>query len=357
MLPFTPSTAPIVIRFGALGDMVMLVPMLNWLAEHTGQRIDLVSSGGWTAPLLTGVDAVGQLKLLSSRKTPYWLNRSQQGLVDWLRAQNPRPVIICETDQKSRWLVERAGYSPDHMFWAGDFARKNGEHWVERWLRMAHLCYGQTWSPDVPRARTREGWLPATASARADCDAWLQAKGWSEAELILLQPGNKRTMKNSKAERKANLKFWPDAQWVALAHQLREQHPQAQIMFCGSPEEAEYIDRLTAACAHPRVHNLARDLPIPRLLALLERAHSLISVDTGPAHAAAASGCPTVVLFADKDPALWRPYAGPAPVHPLQASSQIMADIAVAEVLQAWQRLPGQADSLRRRSTAVAPKA
>jgi heptosyltransferase-2/heptosyltransferase-3 len=344
MLPFAPSTAPIVMRFGALGDMVMLIPMLNWLAEHTGQRMDLVSSGGWTKPLLEGVDAVAELQLLSSRNAPYWLNRSQQDLVQWLRSQGPRPVVICETDHKSRWLVERAGYDPDQMFWAGDLPLLPGEHWVERWLRLAHVCYGREWHPSSVQRLTQDGWLAATPAARADCHTWLQNNGWATTPLILLQPGNKRTMRSARAERRGNRKFWPDAQWVALAHQLSEQQPQAQIMFCGSPEEAEYIDRLTAACAHPRVHNLARDLPIPRLLALLERAHSLISVDTGPAHAAAASGCPTVVLFADKDPALWRPYAGPAPVHPLQASSQIMADIAVAEVLQAWQSLPGQAD-------------
>jgi hypothetical protein len=37
-----------------------------------------------------------------------------------------------------------------------------------------------------------------------------------------------------------------------------------------------------------QVHNVADDLPLRRLLALLSMAHSGISVDTGPAHAAAA---------------------------------------------------------------------
>ena len=43
--------------------------------------------------------------------------------------------------------------------------------------------------------------------------------------------------------------------------------------------------------------NAADDLPIPRLVALLARAAGLITVDSGPAHAAAAVGCPLVVLF------------------------------------------------------------
>lgn len=339
MLPFDRSHAPIVMRFGALGDMVMLVPMLNWLARFTGQQVDVVSSGGWTKPLLSAVSAVGDLHLLSSRKTPYVFNRSQKDLVQWLRAQKPRPVIICETEPKSRWLAERAGYDPDLMFWAGDLPTLPDEHWVERWLRLAHLCYGQRWNPAVAKEYTRQGWLPATAEARQDYRQWIQGRGWGGADLILIQPGNKRTMRNARAERQSNRKFWPDKRWVAVARWLCEQQPQAHILFCGSPEEAEYIDRLTQACAQPRVHNLAHDLPIPRLLALLENALGLISVDTGPAHAAAAAGCPTLVLFADKNPALWKPYAGAAPVRPLQAGSRFMADIQVHEVLEGWRQL------------------
>nr|MBV6630504.1 glycosyltransferase family 9 protein [Oceanococcus sp. HetDA_MAG_MS8] len=339
MLPFASTDAPIVMRFGALGDMVMLVPMLNWLAATTGAPVDIIGSGGWTKPLLSGVDSVNQLHLLSSRKTPYLFNRSQQELVQWLKTQHPRPVIICETEPKSRWLVERAGYGPDEMFWAGDLPIQAGEHWVQRWLRLACLCYGQRWEPGIAHTYTHQGWLPASGAAREDFQQWVQARGWQQAELLLIQPGNKRTMRRGRAERQSNPKFWPDDYWVAVAQWLCTQHPQAQVLFCGSPEEAEYIDRLSAACNHPRVHNLARDLPIPRLLALLEKAQGLISVDTGPAHAAAAAGCPTVVLFADKDPALWQPYTGPAAVIPLQASSQSMADISVAEVQQAWQQL------------------
>jgi heptosyltransferase-2/heptosyltransferase-3 len=44
-----------------------------------------------------------------------------------------------------------------------------------------------------------------------------------------------------------------------------------------------------------------------RLLALCASAHSMISVDTGPAHAAAALGLPLVVLFGGQPQAQWLP--------------------------------------------------
>lgn len=55
------------------------------------------------------------------------------------------------------------------------------------------------------------------------------------------------------------------------------------------------------------VQTVADDLPLRRLLALLSISHSCISVDTGPAHAAAALNCPLVVLFGKASPARFRP--------------------------------------------------
>jgi ADP-heptose:LPS heptosyltransferase len=43
------------------------------------------------------------------------------------------------------------------------------------------------------------------------------------------------------------------------------------------------------------------------LIALCARAHSMISVDTGPAHAAAAVGLPLVDLFGGERQARWLP--------------------------------------------------
>jgi heptosyltransferase-2/heptosyltransferase-3 len=48
-------------------------------------------------------------------------------------------------------------------------------------------------------------------------------------------------------------------------------------------------------------------LDLRRSFALCESAHSMVSVDTGPAHAAAALKCPTVALFGASDPLLYRP--------------------------------------------------
>src|SRR5258708_31737381 len=73
------------------------------------------------------------------------------------------------------------------------------------------------------------------------------------------------------------------------------------------PEYA--VNREVAAWPNmARLYSAAAALPIPRLVALLARAAGLITVDSGPAHAAAAVGCPLVVLFGKALPSLYRPW-------------------------------------------------
>ena len=91
-----------------------------------------------------------------------------------------------------------------------------------------------------------------------------------------------------------------------------------------------------------RVVNVARELPIPRLLALQERALGMISVDTGPAHSAAALDCPLVVLFGQVNVDRWAPRSPRGAVQTVTGGSGTndgILGIAVQDVEEAWDRL------------------
>jgi heptosyltransferase-2/heptosyltransferase-3 len=113
-------------------------------------------------------------------------------------------------------------------------------------------------------------------------------------------------------------------------------------MLGAGPEYALNRD-IAALGGVPRVYNVADDLPIPRLLALLARADGLISVDSGPAHAAAAVGCPLIVLFGKASPSLYRPWgASGAAVTVLTGEidgEASMLGIDTASVTRAWAHL------------------
>jgi heptosyltransferase-2/heptosyltransferase-3 len=81
--------------------------------------------------------------------------------------------------------------------------------------------------------------------------------------------------------------------------------PEALIMLRGSEEEIEMLGRLRAAASLDSV--VVAGVGLRRLFALCEASHSMISVDTGPAHAAAALGLPLVVMFGAGPQRFWLP--------------------------------------------------
>jgi ADP-heptose:LPS heptosyltransferase len=124
---------------------------------------------------------------------------------------------------------------------------------------------------------------------------------------------------------------------------LRQRHPQHALVLLGTGPEFQLNQELAALAAIRGLHNVADDLPIARLVSLLDRADGLVTVDSGPAHAAAAVGCPQVVLFGKALPSLYRPWgtAG-ADVQLLTGSidgEPNMLGIETSSVIAAWSAL------------------
>jgi heptosyltransferase-2/heptosyltransferase-3 len=116
----------------------------------------------------------------------------------------------------------------------------------------------------------------------------------------------------------------------------------------GAGHETGFNQDIIRLCGVTDVHNVADDLPVPRLLALLAEADSLLSVDSGPAHAAVAVGCPVVDLFGKASVDEYRP-RGASGAEAICLSGVVngqpdMLGIRVDTVLDAWRRLrPRQA--------------
>jgi heptosyltransferase-2/heptosyltransferase-3 len=304
--------APLVIRFGAFGDMVLLTPLLRMLHRRYGQPCRVLGSGDWLTPLFAGHPDVHAILKLSSRKRPYWLDASQRRLVSRLRAQPPGPVYVCDdySIDKIRWLLQRARVPADHCVFANpDCMPFDGEHWIDRWRRfgaMVPAAFASAPPTDawqVPKAPC----LVVQHADRGDLHEWLRAHAFDDAPLLLLQPGNKRTLKRGRAGQLGDDKQWPLANWTAVLRGLHEDHPAVRIVLCGAPDEVPILDTIANTARVPGIDVAARELPLRRLMALAEIADGMLSVDTGPAHVAAAMGCPLVVLFGAQSPGAWCP--------------------------------------------------
>jgi heptosyltransferase-2/heptosyltransferase-3 len=124
---------------------------------------------------------------------------------------------------------------------------------------------------------------------------------------------------------------------------MRARHPGHAILLIGTGPEHVLNQALIDQARLPGLYNVADDLPVPRLVALLARAAGLLTVDSGPAHAAAAVACPEVVLFGRALPSLYRPWSSAgSPVLVLtgrQGGEPNMLGITAAEVVAAWEGL------------------
>ncbi|HEY0231410.1 MAG TPA: glycosyltransferase family 9 protein, partial [Dokdonella sp.] len=232
-----------------------------------------------------------------------------------------------------------------------DTPMRAGEHWIDYLLR-----FGDEAAPAFTAgvsASTAADPAPAprfevNADDRADLAVWLSSLGIAHAPLILLQPANKRT-KRRFGFRSADDddKFWPADRWGELVRRMRALLPQARVLICGSAAEAAYAERLRAAAGIDGVLAVAGALPLRRLMALAQVAHSMVSVDTGPAHLAAALGCPLVVLFGRVSPRTWKPrnpFGGGVNTLGGPLYGGRVDRIGIDEVVAQWQRLGQRSD-------------
>ena len=336
---------PLVVRFGAFGDMVLLTALIRELHARWQRPVDVLTSGSWSEPLLRGQPGVGDVYSLRSRKTPYWFSAGQQRVVSRLRARGAGPTWLCDDSDESRALLGRAGINAAQIVDVRDHPLRDGEHATEQWRRLAAISPA-AWADRAPPGEftgLRGCGLAVAAEARADLDAWLERRGLADAPLILIQIGNKRTMRRGLRRLAVNHKHWPHERWAEVIRAVGTDRPRHTIVLLGAGPEYALNEAVAALARGARTHNAADDLPVPRLVALLARAEALITVDSGPAHAAAAVGCPLVVLFGKASPSLYRPsgVAG-APVELVRGEiggEPSMLGISTQTVVDAWRRL------------------
>lgn len=325
-----------------MGDMVLLTVLLRILSQRYGQPCDILTSGSWSRALLDGHPDVGAITVLGSRTRPYWSDPAQWAVVRALRARRRGAVYVCDhiKQDKLLWWLDRAGVEPRRRaVYSGQGAPP--EPWVERWQRFGQRTpdafSGLPPATDIPDHPL----LHVSEDARRDLDAFLDQRRL-QGRLWLLQPGSKRTLKRGRLAALDDDKWWPVERWARIARHLLAADRADQVLLCGAPSEQPLLRQIASQSSDERVHALGDCLPLPRLLALCQRSIALTSIDTGPAHAAVALGCPSVVLFGAAEPGLWRP-RGPAGTEVIalraDAPQPSVSSLGFAEVWQACQRL------------------
>jgi heptosyltransferase-2/heptosyltransferase-3 len=349
---------PVVIRFGRLGDTILLQPLLHKLHHRYGGACRLVSLGECSRVLYEGHEDVAEVRQVDSQYGSLWLNPQRLRTAFALRELRAAPFYICEPDVRTRTkirpMLALAGIAPECCVFIEDTPFCQGEHWIDWLMRFADEtptafrdALGSSHAlPCAPR-------LEPTAVELGEAQLWLARRDLHGRPLVLLQPANKRTMRwNGMRKREDDDKSWPVERWAALCRAIVEAMPQARVLLCGSASEAAYLATIGDAAAHAQVIVPHDGLPLGHLRALLHIAHSMVSVDTGPAHLAAAVGCPLVVLFGNRWPSMWTPRsASGSAVHAIGGLPDVPSvdRIGLDEVVSAWRQLPPRPETMARR--------
>ncbi len=286
------AISPIVVRYSRLGDLVMAIPAIRALSERYSSPVTVVTKAAWGNELFVGLPFVRDVVTVRSSHAPYWISPDQWALTRFFRLNRSRPVFLLEDSAKTRRLCRRA--EANVVAARTRPAQLINEHNIDANARACH--FGQGEYQRQPELAVSQGEVSA-------CRGWLAAIG-STPSPIVVHPGSRDAQRG----RTRSCRAWHIDRWLAVIADLRLRHPDTSVVITGTKPERAICANL-ASCAGTGVMSVAGETSLRSLMALLRLGRGCISVDTGPAHVAAAVGCPLVVLFGKTDPRINGPVA------------------------------------------------
>ena len=181
-------------------------------------------------------------------------------------------------------------------------------------------------APQVPYSKTligddqlSVGLPPPDATARAAMLARIRAETAfdpARQRLVLINPNASELLPHRR---------WMGDRYADLIRRVLATSEDILVAVTGAPDERAEAEALAGASG-PRCISLAGKTALAELPALYSQATLMVSNDSGPAHFAAATGLPTIVLFGPETPKLYQP---------LGASRAIYAGLACSPCVSA----------------------
>jgi ADP-heptose:LPS heptosyltransferase len=124
-------------------------------------------------------------------------------------------------------------------------------------------------------------------------------EGWFEApRRVVIHPGTG-----------AANKLWTIQGWAEVVSRLASDG--WSVALTGSPDERPLAAAIESASANKPLNLAGRTSGLGQLAWLLDRAHMVLGVDSGPLHIAAALHKPTLHLYGPSDESIWGPWGDP----------------------------------------------
>ena len=300
------------VRAGALGDLLLLRPAIAWL-RSAGHAVRLLAPEG-PGRVLQGPGALDFLLASDGIEVATAL---AQGWADGpvARALGQADAVVAYT--RSAPLVERLAQRARRVIVHDPAPPASGPH-AALWL--ARAVTPLLGSPPPPEPSLAD--VPVLAFTASEHREAQQRTRGLPPRFLAVHAGSGSPSKN-----------WPLDHFLEAARRLAGDAP---WLLVAGPAEREF--------EAPHGSILAHEWPLRILGPALARAGLFLGNDAGVSHLAAATGAPTLALFGPTDPALWAP-VGPK-VATLRAPSASLAALDLAAVVAAGVRLRSEASGL-----------
>lgn len=309
----------LVIRYGRLGDLVLLIPALRALRRRfPAAHISALADQRYAAALemCSAVDRVIPSDRIGMRDSPWW-----SGALDALRSAHElrkarydlvidfhgfRETNLLAWYSRAPWRIGLKRNEPSYLpfcFNLDPVPEDQNLHVADRFDSLVETL-GVS-----PGARDTRLEVPSENRDRAD--RFLREKGMDGCPLLI----------GMNLGASAVDKMWPAACFAALADKLADRSKLGVLFLCG-PGEEDLLRQAESSVQTAR-YALAGQLPLKDLAAVISRCHLLVSNDSGPMHFGPALGVPTLGLFSLSDPLHYRP---------LGARSRVVRKVPVGEI-------------------------
>ena len=298
-----PVRCVLMIKFWGIGSLQFLTPAVRALRKrHPGARLSLLTLaqnesfarglGIWDEVLVAEVRVSSWTRVAGRLLSLFWrLRRGRfERVYDFEFFTRVSAVAAFVTG--APWTI---GFASERI-WRGALHRERvpfNRYWhvAKNFLALA----GEDGEPGALHAYQASPMEYESVRARL-----ATAGNWSARSYVVL---------NANAGELSLLRRWPSEHFAALARRVVIEDG-LRVVWIGGAHEREHV-HAAALAALPLPAgaslDLAGELSIGELCALLDGAAAVVSNDSGPMHLAAALGTPTVGLFGPETPVMYAP--------------------------------------------------
>lgn len=277
-----------IVRLSALGDIVMIIPLINTLLENfPDAEISLITSNAFS-PIVEKLQGIELIKIdkitnvLNFFKAKKMLSNYSFDILLATQASMAAHIIYNCINAKRKIGYDKKRSKDFHRFFINERIPSCREHTVDGFLSFAKAVGAKKISLD--------GRIPITQIDRdfVNCNIGILT-------YYVIAPFTSKVDKD-----------WPLDRYIEVCNEIYKNND-ISVVLTGSKSDYYACDKLKKEL-HGNVINLAGKTKLREFAAVLEMAKFLITPDSGAAHVGSAMGTPTLGLFATTNPKLTGPY-------------------------------------------------